>query len=97
PPMKVLVVSAHFPYPPRWGFAMRIYQLARELAKRHEVTLLSYATSDDENVTAVASDFAADVVRRDPLSVARKRIQQLLSLVSPLPHEASATYCSELR
>lgn len=95
--MKVLVVSAHFPYPPRWGFAMRVYQLARELAKRHEVTLLSYATSDDENVTAVGSDFAAEVVRRDPPSVARKRIQQLRSLVSPLPYEARATYSSELQ
>ena len=44
---RVLVVGAWFPYPPRWGWATRVYQLARQLARRHEVTLLTYAAQAD--------------------------------------------------
>ena len=41
--MEILIVSTRFPFPPRWDFATRVYQLARQLAKRENVTLLSYA------------------------------------------------------
>jgi len=41
--MKILFLSGWFPYPPNNGSKLRIYNLLRGLARRHEVTLLSFA------------------------------------------------------
>ena len=41
--MKILFLSNWFPYPPINGAKIRIYNLIRELAKKHEITLLSFA------------------------------------------------------
>lgn len=84
--MRILIVSAQFPYPPRSGFAMRVVHLARRLAERHDVTLLSYATAEE----AAAGEGSAGRVRvvtvaRDDASVRSKRVAQALSLASPRP------------
>jgi polysaccharide biosynthesis protein PslH len=84
--VRILIVSAQFPYPPRSGFAMRLFHLARRLAERHEVTLLSYATAEE----AAAGDGLAGPVRivtvaRDGTSMRNKRVAQALSLASPRP------------
>jgi polysaccharide biosynthesis protein PslH len=41
--MNILILSPYPPYPPHGGGAMRIYQLIRGLAVRHEVTCLTFA------------------------------------------------------
>jgi glycosyltransferase involved in cell wall biosynthesis len=41
--MNILFLSTWFPYPPINGAKIRVYNLIRELAKNHEVTLLSFA------------------------------------------------------
>ena len=41
--MNILIISPQFPYPTRSGFTTRVYNLARQLSSRHNVTLLSYA------------------------------------------------------
>jgi glycosyltransferase involved in cell wall biosynthesis len=84
--VRILIVSAQFPYPPRSGFAMRVVHLARRLAERHEVTLLSYATAEE----AAGGDGQAGPVRvvtvaRDGTSTRHKRVAQALSLASPRP------------
>lgn len=40
--MNVLFLSNWFPYPPNNGSKLRIYNLLRGLARRHEVTLISF-------------------------------------------------------
>lgn len=41
--MRILFLSAWFPYPPINGAKLRIYNLIRQLAKNHEITLLAFA------------------------------------------------------
>jgi polysaccharide biosynthesis protein PslH len=41
--VKILILSPYPPYPPHGGGTMRIYQLVRGLAARHDVTCLSFA------------------------------------------------------
>ncbi|MCI0555679.1 MAG: glycosyltransferase family 4 protein [Anaerolineae bacterium] len=41
--MKILFLSAWLPYPPINGAKIRIYNLIRQLAKKHEITLLAFA------------------------------------------------------
>ena len=39
--MKVLFLSAWYPYPPNNGSKLRIFNLLRGMAQHHEVSLLS--------------------------------------------------------
>lgn len=41
--MNILILSPYPPYPPYGGGAMRIYQIIRGLAQRHDVTCLTFA------------------------------------------------------
>ena len=80
--MRILIVSTRFPYPPRWGFATRVYQLARELAKSHDVTLLSATDgATDEQVEALGTELSVVAVRRrERVPIMPKRARQLTAL-----------------
>ena len=81
--LEILIVSTRFPFPPHWGFGTRVYQLARELAKRHDVTLLSAADGvDDDQVEALRAELPVVVVRSGRAAQIRsKRTRQLTALV----------------
>ncbi len=55
--MRILFLSAWFPYPPNNGSKLRIYNLLRGLAEHHEVTLLSFADQSDVDPNAPALRF----------------------------------------
>jgi len=96
--MNILVVCAQFPYPPRSGFATRVYQLTRQLAQRHQVTLLSYASPQEhEAVAALAQELPVHVVHREPASVAGKRVAQALSMLSARPYSCREVYSDEMQ
>jgi polysaccharide biosynthesis protein PslH len=57
--MKILFLSAWFPFPPRNGSELRIYNLLRGLGQKHEVTLLSFA--DDLAAAAAAEPLWAGI------------------------------------
>ena len=44
---KILALTSRLPYPPREGHQLRSWHMLRALAKRHEVTLLSFVRDDD--------------------------------------------------
>ena len=97
--VRVLIVGAWFPYPPRWGWATRVYQLARQLALRHDVTLLTYATSaDEENVAELERQgIHVETVRHEAPSTAQRRTTQLRSLLGRTPYEPHRTYSREMQ
>lgn len=87
--MKVLVVSAHFPFPPRSGVKMRNYQLLRQLARRHDVTLLTYAWPEDrDGVGPLREELPVRIVERGERSRIARRWAQLRSLASVQPFSA---------
>ncbi|HFE67392.1 MAG TPA: hypothetical protein ENJ93_09020, partial [Chloroflexi bacterium] len=47
--MRVLFLSAWFPFPPNNGSRIRIYNLLRGLAEQHEIHLISFADQPDAN------------------------------------------------
>src|SRR5215207_3215029 len=96
--LNVLVVSAQFPFPPHSGFAMRVYQLARQLADRHDVTLLSYARpADRDGVEALREQMEVAVVEREPASLAAKRAAQAMSVASRRPFSCRAVHSDEMQ
>jgi len=46
--MKVLMVTPYLPYPPSSGGQVRSYNLLKNLAKKHQITLFSLITSEKE-------------------------------------------------
>ncbi len=46
--MRILFLSSRSPYPPNCGHALRTYNLIREAVKKHDITLVSYVLSQDE-------------------------------------------------
>ncbi len=96
--MNILIVSAQFPYPPRSGFATRVYQLARQLAARHDVTLLSYVSPHDQDgVAALGEELSVRVVEREQVSVRAKRTAQALSMVSRRPYYSRDVYSERMQ
>ncbi len=84
--LNVLIVSVQFPYPPRSGVNMRVYQLLRQVGRRHRVTLLSYALPDDaEGVAALREEMAVHTVERRTPPQWVKRFAQVRSLASATP------------
>jgi polysaccharide biosynthesis protein PslH len=84
--LRVLVVSPYFPFPPRSGAGMRIYQLTRQLAERHEVTFVSYAAEgDDAGVRELSRTVSVRAVYRTEQTVLARRLGQARSLVSREP------------
>jgi glycosyltransferase involved in cell wall biosynthesis len=96
--MKILIVAAQFPYPPRSGFAMRVYHLARQLARRHEVTLLSYAQPHErDGVAPLSEEFSVRAIEREPMSRLAKRSAQAASMFSLRPYYCRDVYSEAMQ
>ena len=96
--LHVLVISARLPFPPRWGFATRVYHLTRQLAKRHDVTLVTYAgAGDGEHVERLRQEFGVETVTREHPTRQQKRAMQLRSLASRVPYDSRATYTKQMQ
>lgn len=78
--LRILIVCPEPPAPPTWGFALRVYHLSRELARNHDVSLLTYDMGDPTRDWGhLASLFTVHSVPAP--SIGRRRAQ-LLSLLS---------------
>jgi polysaccharide biosynthesis protein PslH len=99
--VNILILSPYPPYPPHGGGTMRIYQLIRGLAARHDVTCLTFAPDE-------AAERALEPLRSvgRVLTVRGPRPRGTLrrawtTLASPLPdmalRNASRAYTNALR
>ena len=43
--MRVLILTPSLPYPPIWGFGIRVFEFIRLLARRHQVSVVTYAAA----------------------------------------------------
>ena len=91
--MKALLLSTWFPYPPNQGSKTRAYHLLRALARKHEITLVSFQDGELRpewlrHVQELCS--AVHVVPREPF--ARPRHKAWLGWLSPDPSAVVAGY-----
>jgi len=99
--VKILILSPYPPYPPHGGGTMRIYQLVRGLAARHDLTCLSFASdAAAEQALAPLQRVCRVVTVRGPIARSLSR-RAWTTLVSPLPDMAlrntAPAYASALR
>lgn len=98
---RLLFLTPDLPYPPHQGAALRTYNLIKNLAPQHEISLLSFAEGPDtpKRVAALAQYCAAVTTASPPH---RSGAQRALSvLFSPLPDMAhrlpSMEFLNQLR
>jgi len=81
--MKILMLSPWLPFPTNWGFAKRVFHLLEVLARRHDVTLLSYSEGNDADSVRVLEQLCTVRTVPAPAFPLGKRLAQLRSLASP--------------
>lgn len=99
PRLRVLVVSPYFPFPPTSGITMRNYQLLRQLARRHEVTLVSFAADgDDAGIRELSRELPVRVVRQsEHKSGLSRRAGQIRSLAGVQPFSVRELHSPEMQ
>jgi polysaccharide biosynthesis protein PslH len=87
--LRILVMTPSVPFPPTWGFGMRVYQLLRHLARRHSVSLLTYATEQDAYRVAAIEELGVGVHTVPPAHPegGSMRRAQLAALLSPTSYQ----------
>ena len=87
--MRVLFITSRFPQSLRRGDEQRAYQHLRELAARHEITLLAFAPEDEKSpVTAEIRRWCRRVVTVEP-SAGGRWIRALRALPGSVPLQAA--------
>lgn len=82
---KILVLTPRYPYPVVGGDRLRIYQVCRELAKRHELTLLSLCETRSEMTAPPPSDGVFSRVERIYLPSWKSALNALMALPTSTP------------
>src|SRR3954454_21305328 len=83
--LRILIVTPSLPYPLIWGFGIRVYEIIKYLAARHDVSVVAYAGPNDAAKTEAIRALGARVhpVLRSETSTTAKRGAQFSSLLSP--------------
>src|SRR6187549_3777084 len=87
--MKVLYLSARFPWPPHRGDRLTGYQLIRALARKHEVTLVSFLDGSEPPDGVAELGALCRRVETVRLSRARSWFQAVAGLPRLVPSQVS--------
>ena len=95
--MKILFLSAWFPYPPDNGSKIRVFNLIRELSRRHEVSLVSFAAAGEGKTLGDLEDFCARVVAVPQIAFRPGSLRSALGFLAPVPRSVVATHSRQMR
>lgn len=92
--LRILILTPSIPYPPNWGFGIRVYQFIRYLSQRHHVTVLTYADIHETNKIEGLQQTGATVLTLPPpfTTSGGKRRAQARSLFSKTSFQTSNLY-----
>jgi len=91
--VQILLITGWFPYPPDNGARMRVYYLLRELARRHQVHLLSFTRDSNGAPGVEVPGCACRVLGTVPFrEFAPYGVRALLGLFSTHPRSLQDTY-----
>ena len=88
-PLRILIFTPSLPYPPIWGFGIRVYQFIRLLAHTHHVSLLTYEEPGEADKVSAVQRLGATVctVPRASETERSKRLAQLSSVFSRVSYQ----------
>ena len=79
--MRILFLTPYVPYPPKFGAAVRIFYLARELSKEHRLVFLTYVEENSQGSLDGLREISENIVTV-PRRTGSKRWRQLFSLAT---------------
>lgn len=82
---RILVLTPRFPYPVVGGDRLRIFEICRELARHHDLTLLSFCESREEMTTIPPDDGVFKRIERVLLPKWRSVLNVLAALPGGMP------------
>ena len=97
--LNILFLSGWFPYPPDNGSRIRIYNLLKELAREHQITLLSFTRDKSRGGEAslkALRPYCHKVVTVPLRGFQRKSIRALLGFFSSRPRAVFDTYSADM-
>jgi polysaccharide biosynthesis protein PslH len=97
--LRILILTPSLPYPLIWGFGIRVYQIVKYLAQRHQVSLLAYSgPNEQDSVSALECTGAAvhAVIRNEPTTGSKRRAQ-LTSMLSPASFQRQDLHSSAMQ
>ena len=97
--MRILFHAHTLPYPPTWGFGIRVYQFLKLLSRQHSVSILAYEGTGDAAKIAALSEFCegVHVVPGGPGVDTTKRVAQLASLFSSASYQSQYLYSEAMQ
>jgi len=99
--MRILILSPWLPFPPEFGGGIRVYELIKNLARNHHVTLLTYAEAGQEARIAPLQELCKAVHTVLPSQSSDtsqgKRSQQLAALFSTASYQHRSTYTPQMQ
>lgn len=99
--MKILFITPDLPYPLHNGGKIRTYSLLHNLAKKHDVTLISYDKNpSDTTRSSVFEEFCTKVIvvpLEKRQTIDEKRKVQLLSILSTKPYQYFSSYSPRMQ
>lgn len=95
--MKILFLSRWYPYPVNNGSKVRILNLLRNLAKAHQVTLLSFHEHSERSVVEDELSSLCEEIIRVPWKTFRPNsFKAVLGFFSTIPRSIIDTFSSEM-
>jgi sugar transferase (PEP-CTERM/EpsH1 system associated) len=96
--MKILFISRWFPYPPDNGSKIRVFNLIKGLASRHEVDLASFTfQAVTEQRMAAMREYCQRVAAVVYKPFEPNRLKALVGLFSPRPRSVVDTHSMEMQ
>lgn len=84
--MKILFLTSHFPYPPIRGDKIRVFNHIRELAKKHEIVLATFAEPNDGRYYEGLKKYVKRI-ERVPLKKTKAYLNSAAAIFSQKPLE----------
>lgn len=95
--MKLLFVANRIPYPPYRGDKLKIYHLAKRLAKKHELYLLTFTEAEEDKQYKKDLETIFKEVHLVHLPKWKSMLQCVLHLFSKMPFQVAYFQSSALR
>ncbi|MEO6457350.1 MAG: glycosyltransferase [Chloroflexia bacterium] len=96
--MRVLVVSPYLPYPPNHGGKIRVFELLRRVARRHDVTLATLLEAEEEQAhVRVLEELGLRVLSAYKQPVRNSIAAKAQRFFDPRPRSVSEYDSQELR
>ena len=96
--MRILFLSRWFPYPPDNGARIRIYNLLKSLASRHEIDLISFGTGNEPESQQAGLHGVCENLAIVPYTPFKARSwKALIGYLAPYPRSVVATFSAEMQ